>query len=186
MALQIDDGKGRGYRAAVTNENLLQTNSVTISLDLHSNLVHQESYSILYAKTPTGAGDCFLYVKNNDDSDLTISTIKFRSASAESVQVKFNDVVTTLVGTTVNTPVNRNARSGHLANITCYDGNDITGLSGGTVVDQLFVGTGNQTTFFSWDSCLILPKSSVLTLYAVTGGVALNMTVSCYFEPPWE
>ena len=165
----------------VNKEGYALTDTLTREYRLHANRSHKNSYSAIIDLTPTGAGDCFFYIKNDDtDMDLIVTSLKLYSASAEKVQVKLGDSGTVGGTHAVVTPVSRNAGSGKTAIVTCESGVDITGLSGGSVVDVL---NGLNVPFtWEWKSGIILPKNSMLSLYAVTGAVALNATLGFYFH----
>jgi len=177
--MKLDDGGGSGTSAIVTSEGRLETYSVIEPESLHVNEEEGQTYSAVTSRTPSGAADCFLYIKNNSDEDLIICCMRLWTASAESVQVKLGDTGTATSGNTL-TPVNRNGGSGNLASATVEDGVDITGLSGGSVVDEVFGSTTMNT--YEWSSGLIVPKNRTASFYAVTGGVALKATVAFYFH----
>lgn len=179
--MKIEDGHGTGSKVQVNTEGCLCTKAVTIPFGQHINSEYQETYSIIINKTPTGADDCFLYVKNNSDKDLFVCSLMASADTDETIQIKIKDIGTPVGGST-NTPVNRNAGSGKVADITCLDGVDITGLSGGSIVEQ-FVFDGNAgSEKFRYNSCIIIPKNHVLTLYAVTGAIALKVSLSLIFH----
>jgi hypothetical protein len=168
-----------GRMVEVTSDGKMRAYSVVESEALHANEDHQQSYSLIISRTPTGAADVFLYIKNTGDDDLIISSAKLWTASAEQVQIKLGDTGTPSGGNTL-TPANRNGGSANTPDATIEDGVNITGLSGGTVVDDI---TGSTTQLkWEWDSGLILTKNTVATFYAVTGAVAVRMTVSFYIH----
>ncbi len=177
--MKIQDGTGSNYEAKVDSNKRLNTFSVSVDTQHDVNHNTGECYSIVVSKTPTGAADVFLYVKNTSEDDLVITSLKLYTASAESVQIKLGDTGTPVSGST-NAPVNRNTDSGKTFSGTVLDGVNITGLSGGAVVDEVFGSTTMNK--WGWSSGLILPKNGILSLYAVTGGVALKCTLSCNFQ----
>lgn len=177
----IEDGKGTGYRAKVNSENCLCTEAVCIDTNMHVNQVHGRTYSLIIEQTPTGAGDCFCYIKNDDEKDMVISSIKVYTATDETVEINLGNSGTP-IGGSANSPVNRNAGSGNLADATCLTGNDITGLSGGKQVELLFVKGGFPSERYGWVSGIILPKNHTLTLYVGTGGIALKATMTLNFN----
>ena len=176
----IDDGKGRGYKAAVSSENKLEVCSIVRSIDLHCNQTNGESYSILVSKTPAGAGDCFLYLKNDDTRDIIISSVKLYAATTETITIKLGDIGTPANGT-ANTPANRKAGCGNVADMTCEDGTDITGLSGGTSAEAIVVKGGETSMRYAWLSGLVIPKNHTLTMYASAGSIAIVATLSLHF-----
>ena len=177
--MKIDDGGGSGVSAQVNTEGRLKTYSIIEPESLHINEEEKQAYSAVTSRTPSGAADCFLYMKNNSDDNLIVYCMRLWTASAEIVQIKLGDTGTAASGNTL-TPVNRNVGSGNLASATVEDGVDITGLSGGSVVDEIFGSTTMNT--YEWSSGLILPKNRIISFYAVTGGVALKATVAFYFH----
>ena len=168
-----------GTSAQVTSDGKLKTYAVSEAPQMHINENSGESYHAIISKTPaSGGNNCFFYLKNTSSDDIHVKKLRIQTASAESIQVKLNDSGTPIGGTT-NTPVSQNAGSGRAASATCLDGTDITGLSGGSVVDEVF-GTTTMA-LYEWSSSLIIPKNRTLTLYAVTTNVALKATLSFYF-----
>lgn len=181
MGLQIEDGKGTGVQAQVDGQNRLMTSSVVIP-EIHSvNINNGRTYSLVVNQTPSGANKCFAYIKNTSAIRMLIlDAINLSAAGAETVQIKFGDVGTA-VGTT-GTAVNRNTSSAYTPDATIVVGNDITGVSGGSLIDQ-YVTVANQTSMkYHWDSGLILGTSGVVSFYAVAGSIAIKMTLSLYFQ----
>jgi hypothetical protein len=176
----IEDGRGRGYKAAVTSENKIDVCAVVRTLDLYCNQVKGIAYSLLISQTPTGAGDCFCYMKNNDVRDIVISSMKLYAASNETITLKLNDTGTSSGGVAA-TPVSRKAGCGNVADIVYETGNDITGLSGGDAVETIFVKGGETSERFEWLSSFVIPKNHTATLYATTGAIAVMVTLSMHF-----
>jgi hypothetical protein len=179
--MQIEDGGGSGRRAKVDKSQNLHTHATTTTIEHIVNHNDGEAYHLLFNQTPTGANDCFLYMRNNSDGDdICIEGIWFRVASAEQVVVKLGDSGTTSGGTTA-TPANLNAGSGKVADGTFEAGNDITGLSGGTTIEKYWL-TDTATQHFNFEQDVIIPKNGIFTLYAVTGAVAIAGTVVFNFH----
>lgn len=178
--MEIFDGGGTGVSAKVDKNGRLKTYSVIEKEQHHANEDDGEAYSIVISKTPAAGGNnCFLYFKNNSEGLAIFTSFKLYTASAESVQIKLGDFGT-VTGGTDNTPANRNAGSGVVADVTCQDGTDITGLSGGVVIDEVFGST--TMVRWVWESGIIVPKNKILTLYAVTTNIALKATLSLFFH----
>lgn len=173
----INDPDGKALQ--VDDEGNAKVASIIKPLQHHANIVYGNVYSAVISVTPTGAGDCFFYIKNDDTLNLVVRSITLYAASAESIQVKLGDSGTVGGTHAALLPVSRNAGSGKLADATCESGVDITGLSGGSIVCDI-----NCTNAFAkhrWDSSLIIPKNTMLSLYAVTGAVAIKATLSFLF-----
>lgn len=179
--MYIEDGAGSGRKAKVNGNQNLHTHATTTTVEHIVNHVDGEAYHLLFNQTPTGANDCFLYLKNNSDStDICVEGIWFRVASAEQILIKLGDAGTTSGGSAA-TPVNCNAGSGKVADGTFETGNDITGLSGGSTVEKYWLAN-TATAHFNFEQDIIIPKNGVLTMYAVTGAVAVAGTIVFNFH----
>jgi hypothetical protein len=65
MGVIIEDGKGTGYKAAIDNENFLQTKAVTETLLSHSSHRNQSAFGISTPmRTLTITGGRILFIKN--------------------------------------------------------------------------------------------------------------------------
>ncbi len=176
----IKDGSGSGYLAKVTNENRLATEAISEDVVSHINKIEKEVYSVIVSQTPTGAGDCFCYIKNTSSLDLILRSITLAAASDETIQIKIKDTGTPVNGNTY-IPVNRNSGSTNVASGIFQTGNDITGLSGGSLVDQFFLKSGNNSEKYSWKSNIIIKPNDTLTFYVVTGAIAIKMSSTIYY-----
>jgi len=181
MGFQIEDGTGSGRSAGVSKENKLQVMCVAITNEHHINHHEKQAYSLGVQQTPTGAGDCFCYIKNTKDDDMMISAVMLATATDEYIIIKLGDEGTALSGTTA-TPVNRNAGSGNEADCTAEVGNNITGLSGGSGVMRLFIDGGTSSKKYELCSSLIVPKNKTVSFYAVTGSILITMGVAMFFH----
>ena len=178
----IRDGKGRGYLAEVDSENRLRVGSIVQDLISHANIEEYQAYSMYISVTPTGANDCFAFLKNiSADSYLIVSAVKAYTASDENIQLKLKDTGTA-AGGTIYVPVNRNTITSNTANVLCEYGVDITGLSGGLIVDNLFIDGATSSQRFDWNSGLVVSPNQMISFYAVAGAIALRMTVSFFFH----
>ena len=150
-----------------------------IPLQYYANVRYKSFYSAVISVTPTGAGDCFFYLKNDSSDDLIVTSLKTRGASTEKIQIKLGDSGTVGGTHAALTPISRHAGSNKPAEVTCESGVDITNLSGGSVVDIIYCETKAERWF--WDSRLVVPKNTIMSFYAVTGAVALEAVVGFYF-----
>jgi len=181
MGLIIEDGTGSGKTAEVKSDNRLAVHSVSASIEHYVNHHAGQAYTAGFAKTPTGAGDCFGYITNNNDMDFVISTVMVSAASDETVIMKFGDTGTAIGGTDVAL-VNRNAGSGNVANVTAQSGVDITGMSGGSAVASVFIQGGESSKQVEITSSLIIPKNKTISFYVASGAIAVVLGLSVYFH----
>lgn len=177
----IKDGTGSGYLAKVTPGNKLTTEAITEYIVADINKTQEQVYSVVVSQTPTGAGDCFCYAKNNSSLDMILRSVTLAVTSDETIQIKINDIGTP-VGGTAYIPINRNSGSANTASGIFQTGNDITGLSGGSIVDQFFLKTGDSSLKYYWQSNIIIRPNDTLTFYAVTGAIAIKMSFAIYYR----
>lgn len=178
----IEDGHGSGVKAEVGKEGCLHTKAIAIPFAYHINENHQEAYSIIIEKTPTAAGDCFFYLKNNSESPLIgINLTLATDTTKEKIQM-VGGVVGDPLGTTDNVPINLNAGSGKTADIDCYDGVDITGLAGGAKLFEFVIAPDESSKVYKTDTYVILPKNKTMALYAVTGGINIHCMITIAFH----
>ena len=176
----IEDGQGTGDKAHVTNNGCICVRATTVHFLQRVNELNQEVYTAIIEKTPTAAGDCFFYIINNSSYDMYISSMTAAAAADETIQLYINDAGTP-AGTTANTLVNRHAGSGKTADCIAYDGVNITGLSGGKMVEQFKIDGNIGSQKWRYNSCIIIPKNHVFTLYAVTGAIPLVVSLGIAF-----
>ena len=112
---------------------------------------------------------------------MVISEFMLRAASDETVSFKIGDTGTPIGGTTA-TPVNRNAGSGNIADVTALYGVDITGLSGGNPCMAMFLKGGETSVRIAPLSGFVIPKNKVFTGYASTGGIAVMIGMGISFH----
>jgi hypothetical protein len=181
MGLMIEDGSGKGYQAKVDSENLLHVYAISESLEHHANIIHGQSYNFLFSETVSGAGDCFLYMKNYSDEDIIIEGIQLNTASDETIEIMLGDVGTPLGGTDVM-PANLNAGSNNEADGVFQTDANLTGISGGYVILRYFVEGGGSSSFYNFDQDVILSKNRVLTLYATNGSILVNGFLTFFYH----
>ena len=114
MGLIIEDGKGTGKSAGVTEDNKLEVEAVTSSKEHYTNHHDGTAFNITFNQSPTAADDCIAFVQNTADDDMVLEgvTIGVKNCTADdSIYFKLGDEGTRNSATDV-TPVNINAGSG--------------------------------------------------------------------------
>lgn len=168
MGLQILDGKGTGEAAEVKGNKLL-VSGVISSQEHYANHNTGKAFNMLFSATPTGGGDCFMYMKNqNSDLALSIEGFWLKMEADDYVEIKLNDIGTPLGGSDV-TPVNANTISGAIADGTFLQGNDITGLNGGDTILKIHHASSKESIYRNFNMDLILGANGVLSMYVGTG-----------------
>ena len=188
MGTVIRDGTGKGYSAQVNSDNQLVVSAITRTIEHYFNQTKGEAYNVAFAVNPDGAGDVIFYLKNNDDSDLIIEGLTYQSSGAEEIYFKLGDTGTaTATSGATMTPVNLNTGSGKTADVTCLsniaDGAvDITGLSGGSTFDQIYIIAAADHKWYNFEQDIVLKKNGVFTIYCVGGDSLLRGTVQFHFN----
>lgn len=176
----IEDGKGRGYKAAVGPENKLDVCAIVRSIDLHCNQAEGDTYSLVITETPTTSGNCFCYFKNVSEKDLVISSVKVACDVTDTMDFVLGDSGTPVGGSDC-VLVNRKSGCGNVADMICKVGNNIIGLSGGAIVERLVVKGGESSFKYAWLSGLVVPKNHTFSLYVEKGATLMKVTVSLHF-----
>lgn len=177
----IEDGSGLGYRAKVTPERAINAVATVFDFTHHSNHTHQESYSVVLDQTPSSASSVFYYLQNLSDTDLNVVSLTLYTTTEEGVIVTLNKSGTPSGGSGYQ-PANRYAGAPNVADCLSQIGNNITGLSGGDVVDVVFFNGTAPMLKHRWQSSLILKKNTTLTLSAVNGSVRIRGTLAMDFH----
>lgn len=105
MALQLEDGKGTGYKASVDVKNRLLTKSVVLP-EIHDTSDGGDSYAWASGTYNYAAGDTILLLKNTG-SKLDIQGVWLSADADTRVVIHFPTTEVTVTGTTI-TGVNLN------------------------------------------------------------------------------
>jgi hypothetical protein len=173
MALTIGDGKGTGKTVGVDNDNRMRVNSVSQSIEHFINHVKGQAYNLLFSATPTGVGDCFLYFKNESETDVIIEGFWIHLEANEYVDIYLDQTGNPAGGSDI-TPANLNSGSGASAEGTFQHGNDITGLSGGTQIHRIYHASSQGSIYHNFNQDIILTKNGVFTMYVETGTTQID------------
>ena len=187
MGIQIEDGTGSGKTVKVNDENRLLTYSVIETEPQHCNEEEGRVFRALAFITPNIVNPsietetCFFYIKNGSTDHLRIYKIKFWVENNEIIDIYINKSGSPVGGIEV-VPSNANFGSGNQAEGTFLKGNDLTGLSGGTLIGRVRVSADHNTHEVNFDATLILPKNNTLVLSTPTGGNDIEMITAFYYH----
>jgi hypothetical protein len=177
----IIDGRGRGNVAHVNDNGALNVSSVSRSKEHHANITHGNAYNILVNVTPTGAGDCFLYMKNTGTNNIIVEGFSAYVASAERLDGYLAQVGTPVGGAATPTP-NLNSGSAKTPTGTFLTGNDITGMSGGYLFQRARVPANTATNNVNFDADIVITPQTTFTAYALTGGILIEGHMTFWIE----
>jgi len=165
----IEDGRGRGYKVSVDDENCMCVHAITSSNQRHACHVHGTAYTMdIDNVVVDGDGYYFLYIQNTDDDDLIITSITLWVATAKddaNIEAYIGHTIASAANYTAVVPTNVNAGSGLTADGVFYvnDGaGNLTTLSGGAVA-----GRWKPTTSVGiWEnpSGWVIPKNQTFSL----------------------
>ena len=137
-----------------------------------------DAYCAVVEADPNGLDKDFFYLKNLDDKDLRIYKIRMSTGTLDiDVDIKIGVTGDPTTGTAV-VPANMNAGSGKAADVTCEYRDEDMALTGGTVVDTLYIDkdfVGEQE--FDYPAEIILPKNTALVFNNV--GVDPTADIHC-------
>lgn len=177
--MRIDDGKGRGYHAAVDPTNRLKTAAVSFPVQQHASYDEGKANQVLGLVTVAGAGTYnLLYLRNDSDTDDLIFTFVRPSVQTLSggtlgintyVEFAFGGTYTS--GGSAVLPINMNRISGDVLSLTAYTGNPTLG---GTLTpfDYWHPEAVSDNFVFNKNGTLILGKNNAVTVRLVTDHTA--------------
>ena len=171
-------GTGNNRAVDVNDFGKLKTVSVAIEPEYCNNLTFGSAFQLQSTVTPSPSAD-FLYIKNESDYSLILENIFISCDSREDIWI-YRNPSGTPTDTTNITPVNTNFGSSKQANGTFVYGEDIGGLSGGTLFNTLpcYADTNNAFKFRNW---IIMPKNSTISFNARNGNIELDISIPFFF-----
>jgi hypothetical protein len=182
--MKIEDGSGFQRQAEVTELLRLATDAMSLHPSAVANR-RGDAYSIVFEADPNGTDIDFFYLKNEDnDKDLVIYKIRMSTGTLDiDVDIKVGVTGSPTTGTAV-TPANMRTGGGS-ANVTAEWRDADLALTGGTVVDTLYVDkdfVGEQE--FDYPAGIVLPPGKALVFNCVGTDPTsdINTEVFLYFE----
>jgi len=134
---QIEDGKGRGFKAAVNSEQQLTVAAVTQGELEHESEENGQGYNWSTDLVNIDANDTVLLVKNTSDTPLHVECIKIANGStASEFTVHLPTTEVTVTGTTV-TGTNLNTAKTNVAEASVAS--DETNNSQGNVIGTVWL-----------------------------------------------
>ena len=185
MGFTIDDGTGSGRSTGVDEDNRLKVNAVTQTTEHFANHIKGEAYNVLFSATPSGAGVCFFYMKNESENDLVIEGVNVFMQSDQYIDVYLNDTGIPANGNEI-IPVNLNSGSGNNALGVFEDGATITGLVQGSKIFRLYHASSAESNYINFNQDVVLKKNGILTLYIETGLSLIEGHLAINFHDPNE
>lgn len=179
--ITIKDGTGKGYQAKVDANNMIRARVVSESVEHYANYTLGLAFSLYFNVTPTGANDCFFYFKNTNTHPIVFEGFAAYAASAEAIDVYLKHTGTPSGGSTL-TETNLNTSSASSLDATIQYGNDITGLSGGSLAYRYYIPANSSTNSINFEQDIIVYPQTTLTLYAVNGAINIVGHMDCHID----
>lgn len=177
----IKDGAGTGKTAKVNEENRLDVESVSRSIDQHINEVYQKTFSLTWdAIDPVGADDYFVYLKNTGTKNLHVEDLMVRSTVAGTVELHHVSGTPSYTSDTDITPVNRYLGSSDSLTATIKTDTNTTGLTNEGTICYLRCAAVDTDYSIEISSHLIIPPGQSLALLWDTSTGALTGTMTIY------
>ena len=172
MGFTIEDGT-TGNIAEVKNNKLL-VSGIVCSWEHFANHANGLGFNMVFSTTPTGAGDYFFYMKNqNKDVSLSVEGMWIKMEADDYIQVELNDTGSPIGGNTI-VPVNANTSTGNQALGIFQAGNDITGLNGGNAFHKIYYKNSKESVYHNFNMDIILGSNGIFTLSIGTGTVPIE------------
>jgi hypothetical protein len=131
---------------------------------------------------------CIFYMKNTSAIDMTIEGMTHRLAGtglSDCIEIRGGEEGDPVGGTSV-TPVNMNLGSGNTAIGTFLAGDDITGLSGGTILQRVYIES-NGSKYHNFDQDIIIPRNRIISVYSKTPtSEKISLTFGINYHPTFS
>lgn len=178
--MEIEDGRGRGYRASVSESNRF---NVSAKIDPRSFYVSRDdglAFKLISIDSSSDAGDYVLYIKNTSDTkNLFVKEIHFTSVNAALWKVW---IVTGTASGTAITATNLNISSGRTASISGYGNGAVSGLTSGSILDAIRTDSnGHEHSIFE-DALILGPNDAIAVEYDTGTTGASEVGVQFHYE----
>jgi hypothetical protein len=179
--------EGNTYTAEVTSTERLKTDAEA-STPAAIAAGEQDCYSVVFDVDTNAATSDFFYLKNNDNRDLHVYRIRLHTLTLDTDINVTTGVTGDPTAGTALTPINLYT-GGKAANVTCEEKAGDMALTGGNIVDILYLHQrAAGETYVGWQEwgypeSIILPPNTAMVLHCVTDPTAdIDGTVYFYFK----
>lgn len=181
MAIQIDDGKGRGFVASVSDDNRLNISAKTNPRIYYVSRDKGLAFMLTSVDADAVAGDYILYLKNTS-ATRQLFVKRIATGAANAALWKSWVVTGTAAGSSLLVPTNINLTSGKTADATCRGNGAVSGLTTGGLLDVHRTGAGEHDHSL-WEDALILGTGDAIAVEYDTGTTGLaEVSIEFHFE----
>lgn len=189
--MQIEDGTGTGHRVEVNSLNQIKVRSIRSTYHQFVSCNDEQAYmaslgtEVLPTLTVTAGGGYMMYLKNTStDYDAIMARLTISTSALMTLTVVKNPVIGVLGNETAITPVNKNFKSGKLADVDVYGwdegGDGMTGITGGDCAGTYQVNGLDRILF---DESMCLGLNDILAVKAKNAG-ELALVMHGYYVIP--
>ncbi len=179
MGIHLEDGKGRGLMASVSESNRLNVSAKSNPRMFYISRDDQQAFSVVALDTSATAGDLVFHLKNTSSSKNMIMHT-FAASSANSALLKLWVVTGTAASGTDLTPTNLNLTSGLTAEADSMSGDAaaITGLATGSLIVAGRILANSFVPLDLNDALILGPGDQIAIEYdtGTAGAVEINST----------
>ena len=176
-AIIRDPNTGDGVK--VNEEGMAKACCVYQSQAQHTNVTHEEMFTMLIDETPAAIDDCIAYIQNGKDVDMIIDSIDIPDVGADMMlYIQLGDSGSRNAAGNV-IPVNLNSGSGITANGNSIfeTGVDLDGgaatLAGGAESHRIKALAAGEHVHYDFPGKIILQKNQTLTLWGDVSNTVL-------------
>jgi hypothetical protein len=189
--MMIDDGTGTGHKVEVNSLHQLSTRGINSTYHQFVSCKHEQAYMVSLGTeakptmTITGTGGYMMYLKNTSTSyDAIIARITISSSALALITLMKNPTIGSLGNETATVPVNKNFKSGKVADVDVYTwdevGDGITGITGGDCAGTYQVNGFERLLF---DESICLGLNDIIAIKA-KNAVELAIVMHGYYIVP--
>lgn len=174
--MQIEDGKGTGYKASVNKNNQLQVAATIASQQLQASARFGQAYQAASGVRNVASAGAYgiLALRNDSELNMIITYIRMGVDKTETAQAKCEVLFggTWVAGTAADDPVNLRSDSSKEPGVTAHYNSTPTGSP--KVIDVHWVKGPGEVTY-NKEGSIIIKKNGILSLRMTTETDAANI-----------
>jgi hypothetical protein len=189
--MEINDGTGTGYRAGVNSLNQVKSRAICSLYHQFVSCQHEQAYMAALGTeakptlTVTATGGYMMYLKNTSTNyDAVIARVTISTSALMLITIMKNPTIGVLGNETATVPVNKNFKSGKVADVDVYTwdevGDQITGITSGDCAGTYQVNGFERVLF---DESICLGLNDIIAIKAKNSG-ELSLTIHGYYIVP--
>lgn len=181
MGFTVEDGKGRGFQASVSESNRMNVSAKTNPRIFYTSRDSGQAFMLTSVDAGPTAADYICYLKNTSKTqNLFIDEIRF---SSQAVSVwKIWSVTGTAAGGTALTPSNLNLASGNTALATARGDGAVSGLTADSLLGAIRTLASNTEKMDYQDSLLMGPNDAIAIEYDTGSASSAEVSILFHYE----